>query len=99
LTAQRQDNIHAFICYFDSTFNACHKPVVFSTGPHAPYTHWKQTVFYLKNPIAAGLGDVIEGEIDLKPNAKNPRDLDVLITYEMKGEVESVKEEMAYRMC
>ncbi|KAJ1565471.1 Protein arginine N-methyltransferase 1, partial [Cladochytrium tenue] len=42
LTAKRNDNIHAFICYFDIRFTACHKPVYFSTGPHAQYTHWKQ---------------------------------------------------------
>jgi protein arginine N-methyltransferase 1 len=40
--ALRDDYIHAFLCYFDIEFSACHKPITFSTGPHAKYTHWKQ---------------------------------------------------------
>lgn len=42
ITAQRDDYIHAFLCYFDIDFSCCHKKVSFSTGPHARYTHWKQ---------------------------------------------------------
>lgn len=34
-------DIHAFLGWFDCSFDACHKPVKFSTGPHAKYTHWK----------------------------------------------------------
>ena len=45
ITAQRDDYIHAFISYFDIDFSACHKPIHFSTGPHAQYTHWKQVKF------------------------------------------------------
>ena len=44
----RSDYCHALVAFFDITFSQCHKPVHFSTGPHAQYTHWKQTVFYLK---------------------------------------------------
>jgi len=42
IKAVRNDYIHAFITYFDIQFKACHKPIHFSTGPHAKYTHWKQ---------------------------------------------------------
>lgn len=48
LTARRNDYVHALVAYFDIEFSHCHKPVRFSTGPHAKYTHWKQTVFYLQ---------------------------------------------------
>jgi protein arginine N-methyltransferase 1 len=44
MTTLRDDYIHAFICYFDIAFTACHKPITFSTGPHAQYTHWKQVI-------------------------------------------------------
>ena len=44
IQALRDDYIHAFLAYFDITFAACHKPVRFSTGPHAKYTHWKQVI-------------------------------------------------------
>ena len=35
-------DVHAFLGWFDCAFRACHKPVSFSTGPHAKYTHWKR---------------------------------------------------------
>lgn len=42
LTIDRNDFVHAFVVYFDIDFSACHKPTIFSTGPDADYTHWKQ---------------------------------------------------------
>ena len=45
ITAERDDYIHAFICYFDIEFSKCHKKLAFSTGPRAKYTHWKQVCF------------------------------------------------------
>ena len=42
VVAERNDFVHAFVVYFDIEFTDCHKPTVFSTGPDAPYTHWKQ---------------------------------------------------------
>ena len=49
--ADRAD-VHALLAWFDVSFSACHKPVSFSTGPHAKYTHWKQTVFYTGEALA-----------------------------------------------
>jgi len=85
LSAQRNDYVHAFIAYFDIEFSKCHKPVFFSTGPRAHYTHWKQTVFYLRDDITIQQGETISGKISCKPNAKNPRDLDIIISYDFKG--------------
>ena len=34
-------DIHAFLAWFDISFECTHKKVKFSTGPHAQYTHWK----------------------------------------------------------
>jgi len=44
--------------YFDVFFDL-DNPVSFSTGPLAAPTHWKQTIFFLDNPIAmkAGIRD------------------------------------------
>ena len=39
-------------------------PVSFSTGPQSLCTHWKQTVFLLRNPFKA-----IEGEFSFERNA------------------------------
>jgi protein arginine N-methyltransferase 1 len=45
IKAIRDDYVHAFVCYFDIDFTACHKPVHFGSGPQHQYTHWKQVLF------------------------------------------------------
>ncbi|KAA8567306.1 hypothetical protein EYC84_010337 [Monilinia fructicola] len=84
LDVRRDDFIHALIAWFDIDFTACHKPIRFSTGPHTKYTHWKQTVFYLKEVLTVQQGEQIVGRLDNKPNEKNPRDLDVKIQYKLE---------------
>lgn len=83
LRCQRNDFIHAIIAWFDIDFTACHKPIRFSTGPHAKYTHWKQTVFYLREVLTVEQGEVVTGYLHNKPNDKNRRDLDIKIDYEL----------------
>lgn len=46
IKATRNDYVHAFLAWFDIEFACCHKPVKFSTGPHAKYTHWKVRLFH-----------------------------------------------------
>ena len=77
LPAKRNDFVHALIAWFDIDFTACHKPISFSTGPHAKYTHWKQTVFYLRDVLTMEDGEVLNGYLENKPNDKNKRDLDI----------------------
>lgn len=72
------------IAWFDICFSQCHKPVVLSTGPHCRYTHWKQTVFYMEDVLVADVGDKVEGMIAVKKSRKNPRDLDIKISYSFK---------------
>lgn len=40
-------------------------------APDAPYTHWKQTVFYLEDYLTVRRGEEITGSIAMKPNEKN----------------------------
>jgi protein arginine N-methyltransferase 1 len=95
----RDDYLHAFVCYFDIEFTACHKKVSFSCGPADPYTHWKQTVFYLHNHLAVRKGEMISGKFSLSPNAKNERDLDLKISYKFEGESGNVDTQHFYKMC
>ncbi|KAI0757861.1 S-adenosyl-L-methionine-dependent methyltransferase [Irpex lacteus] len=88
LNATRSDYVHAFLAWFDISFEACHKPVKFSTGPHAKYTHWKQTVFYTPDTITISSGEQITGQLTCAPNARNNRDLDITITYKAPSEKE-----------
>jgi protein arginine N-methyltransferase 1 len=55
--------------------------VVFSTSPTATYTHWKQTVFYLEEPITMKQDETVTATITCAPNSANARDLDIAIDY------------------
>lgn len=99
LVAQRQDFVHAFVAWFDVEFAACLKPVFLPTGPYDEYTHWKQTVFYFNGSLAMREGERITGEFALKPNAKNPRELDISLAYDLQGEVCQQSETREYHMC
>ncbi|OJA13706.1 hypothetical protein AZE42_10413 [Rhizopogon vesiculosus] len=96
LKATRDDYIHAFLAWFDIVFECTHKKVKFSTGPHAQYTHWKQTVFYTPSTIAITEGQEITGQLACSPNARNNRDLDITISYSVGDEAE--KEVVEYKM-
>lgn len=84
LDCRRNDFIHALIAWFDVDFTACHKPIRFSTGPHTKYTHWKQTVFYLREVLTVEENEQVRGVLSSKPNAKKKRDLDIDISYRLE---------------
>lgn len=71
LTFRRNDYAHAFVTYFDIDFSACHKKIGFTTAPGAPYTHWKQTVFYFNDAVTAKRGEEINGTFTCRPNQRN----------------------------
>ncbi|EPZ34592.1 S-adenosyl-L-methionine-dependent methyltransferase [Rozella allomycis CSF55] len=98
LKATRSDFAHGFVGYFDIEFSFCHKPVRFSTGPHAKYTHWKQTVFYTHNDLIMNPNESIKGTLSLKPNERNPRDLDILIDFKCAGKDCNVSESLKFQM-
>jgi protein arginine N-methyltransferase 1 len=98
VAVQRNDFCHAFITYFDIEFTHCHKPIVFTTGPKGRYTHWKQTVFYLEDVICARAGDVLSGTMHIKPNGKNPRDLDIALDVKFTGQHQTVNTHYQYYM-
>merc|ERR1712110_694978 len=61
LQIKRNDYAQALVTFFNIEFTKCHKRVGFSTAPEAPYTHWKQTVFYFDEYITAKKGEEIFG--------------------------------------
>ncbi|XP_075996073.1 protein arginine N-methyltransferase 8-B isoform X4 [Genypterus blacodes] len=87
LQIQRNDYIHALVTYFNIEFTKCHKKTGFSTAPDAPYTHWKQTVFYLEDYLTVRRGEEITGSLAMKPNEKNIRDLDFTFELDFKGQL------------
>ena len=48
--------MQAIVGYFDVGFDGVDFPLYMSTSPQDPPTHWKQTVFYLQEPIAVHTG-------------------------------------------
>ncbi|KAJ1835586.1 hypothetical protein LPJ63_000996 [Coemansia sp. RSA 2711] len=69
----------------------------FTTGPHGTPTHWKQTVFVLREPIVAVAGDELRGQFTCKKSTSNPRELDLEITYfhvpaAMKDQAEAARQ-------
>ncbi|KAL1937804.1 hypothetical protein VTO73DRAFT_12823 [Trametes versicolor] len=60
------------------------KVTSFSTGPASEPTHWKQTIFFLRDPIIAAEGTVVEGVFKCRKSEDNSRELDVEIHYRVK---------------
>ena len=98
LTAARNDYVHALVGFFDSVFGASHTPLSFSTAPSARPTHWKQTVFYLATPLTVCAGEAVRGTLACAPNAVNPRDLDIELTYEHAGQRGTTRATQQFRM-
>lgn len=99
LSCRRNDYVHALVTFFNIEFTKCHKRTGFSTAPEAPYTHWKQTVFYFDElDLTVKRGEEITGTIAMKPNKKNNRDLDFSIDVEFKGELSEMSESLNYKM-
>ncbi|CAK5274435.1 unnamed protein product [Mycena citricolor] len=57
----------------------------FSTGPQSVPTHWKQTLFLLRDPIVAEEGSVVTGHFHCKKSDANSRELDVEIHYAVRS--------------
>ena len=49
------------LCGFFDTFFELPNAVAFSTSPRAQATHWKQTLFYFRDPIEMKEGDLVCG--------------------------------------
>ncbi|XP_062598737.1 protein arginine N-methyltransferase 3-like [Saccostrea cucullata] len=81
LTASGVGHINAVAGYFDIFFHkGCSNKVMFSTGPQATATHWKQTIFLLEKPLKVTTGQQIKGHIVCKKNRRDPRSLVISLT-------------------
>lgn len=98
LQCRKNDYIHALVCFFNIEFTKCHKRTGFSTAPESRYTHWKQTVFYVKEYLTVKKGEEIFGTFRMQPNKKNNRDLDFTVELDFKGELSEMSECLQYKM-
>ena len=58
--------------------------VIFKLMLLTSYTHWKQTLFWVDEPIALLQDDVIEGTIDIAPSPVNKRFLSICIQFQCR---------------
>lgn len=85
LTFTRNDTFSGLITWFDCTFSKLPNQVELSTSPYNKATHWKQVTFYTEKDISVNRGDVLKGSIAVRKSKANFRELDVKISYHMKG--------------
>ena len=81
----RADTLSGLIAWFDIGFLKLPNPVEFSTSAHTKATHWKQVVFYTEKDISVNRGEVLKGSFAARKSKKNPRELDIKISYHLKG--------------
>jgi len=98
LRCRRDDYVHALVSYFSVDFSKSHKKIGFSTSPEAPYTHWKQTVFYIKDYLTVNAGEEIKGTFKVSPNERNRRDIDFTIALKFEGQYSQLDEAISYHM-
>lgn len=72
LNVKKSGKFTAFVGYFD-TFFELPQLVQFSTGPHSTPTHWKQVIFYVKNPVDVVEGEKVSGQFSCRRGAKDAR--------------------------
>ncbi|XP_058825042.1 uncharacterized protein LOC131685372 [Topomyia yanbarensis] len=80
LVVKRKCKLTALVGYFD-TFFELPEHVEFSTSPYTKPTHWKQTLFYVEEPIAVEEGQVIKGKFICRRDPKDARSLFITIEY------------------
>lgn len=99
LTVKKDDYLHAVMAYFSVDFTACHTATGFTTSPEAnKYTHWKQTIFYLRESLTVRRGEILSGSFKMSPNEVNRRDLDFEISFEFDSDLSKLKAKYHYKM-
>ena len=101
LNVEASGPFYGFVAWFDCDFSKGNKNIRLSTSPYYTSTHWKQTVFYIDNPVKVKKGEVIEGEIQVSKAEENPRELNIRILYMLKAEgtgEEEGRAEQVYRI-
>lgn len=74
--------MHGFVLWFDVSFaGSVSAPVVLSTAPEREPTHWKQTLFFLDEPLRLEQDDAVHGRIAFRKNANNSRCVDHTISF------------------
>jgi len=69
-----------------------------NAGPKSRATHWKQTVLYLEDVLTICEGETITGSMTIAQNKKNPRDVDIKLSYSLNGQHCNISRTHFYKM-
>lgn len=96
LTAKLDTYVNGIVMWFDVIFSFGKTPIKLTTNPEYQATHWKQVIMYLKEDVPLKKGEQVKGTFLVKKNAKNPRDLDIKVSYHANGELGTVDGQQYY---
>lgn len=82
LVAKSDGQLTAVVGYFDVEFHSVPHKKSFTTSPYYIPTHWKQTVFLLREPIALVAGELLRGQINCRKNRADPRSLHITLSFD-----------------
>ncbi|XP_068604098.1 protein arginine N-methyltransferase 6 [Brachionichthys hirsutus] len=78
-------SVNAFCVYFTVTFPCPDKPLVLSTSPFKPETHWKQAILYLDAPVEVVQDTEVTGEVNMYPSEESSRHVCIHVEYTVGG--------------
>lgn len=83
ITFTENKTIDAFSVWFTTQFDGVNvtSPVILSTSPSQPQTHWMQSVFRLYHRIDGRVGWKVNGTIQANRMKRSPRSYSILFTY------------------
>jgi protein arginine N-methyltransferase 3 len=70
----------------------------FSTGPKSVPTHWKQTLFLLREPIIVEEGTIVSGTFRCRKSEINSRELQVEIHYSVRDSADALPNDVVVEM-
>lgn len=75
--------VNAFCVWFTVSFPCPDKPqpLVLSTSPFKPETHWKQAVLYLDSPVDVVQDTLVAGEVKMYPSEESNRHISIHVDY------------------
>ncbi|XP_017001254.2 protein arginine N-methyltransferase 1 [Drosophila takahashii] len=98
LTVQRAGIINMLVLYFEVAFPVSGKsegkPVILSTSPRSPWTHWEQTLLHLDEPLFVRANDRVSGVLAMRPSKLDGRSMNFDLNISFRGDrtrVESFK--------
>lgn len=110
IVANRAGTIYALGGWFDTWFTRDGHPIPLSqeaqhvpgetyltTSPFGEDTHWKQTIFVLKNPIEVKQGTKLNGVFTCRKGSENQRELECEIQYTVDDSTEIVVQDFILR--